>query len=53
MNALVRELLMDLGTNECIAALDTDTRDISGDYDGLAFRQCADDYLKFIGQIGQ
>ena len=52
MNPLVMELLRDLGTAECVQALEVDVRDISGDYDGLAFRQKDDDYLKYIGQVG-
>lgn len=53
MNALVRELLMDLGTDECVASLAVDVRDIAGDYDGMAFDPERDNYLRFIGQVGQ
>lgn len=57
MSPLVMELLMDLGTDECIASIETpavvDVRDIAGDYDGMAFDPERDAYLRFIGQVGQ
>lgn len=55
MNALVLELLNDLGTNECIQNLPqrVDIRDLSGDYDGMSFDPDQDAYLKFVGQAGQ
>lgn len=56
MSPLVLELLNDLGTDECIATLEApavDVRDLSGDYDGMAFDPERDAYLRFIGQVGQ
>lgn len=54
MSPLVLELLKDLGTDECVAALTqpVDTRDIAGDYDGMAFDPDRDAYLRYIGQVG-
>lgn len=56
MSDLVRELMMAVGTEECIAALEpapvVDPRDIAGDYDGMSFREEDNAYLRFIGQAG-
>lgn len=53
MSELVKELLRAVGTDECIASLEKDTRDITGDYDGMAFDEDSNSYLIFIGQVGQ
>lgn len=53
MSPLVKELLLSLGTEECIAATEFDARDITGDYDGMLFDEERQNYLRYIGQIGQ
>lgn len=53
MNELVKDLLRAVGTDECIASIDIDSRDITGDYDGMLFDEERQNYLIHIGQVGQ